>query len=154
WDPRTMAAQRVWVHGHSGPSLLGALMPAAKPIHLLTAEEANKPPKIDEFFVDLGMSPEKVKELVEIGDMVTMARRAEQVGDNVISKTLDNRVSVFVMIEALRAVGNHACEIQAVATTQEEVGLRGAITAAYDLKPDIGIAVDITLANDFPGTSE
>src|SRR5215813_12721471 len=94
WDPRTMVAQRVWVHGHSGQSLLGALMPAAKPIHLLTAEEANKPPKIDEFFVDLGMSPEKVKELVEIGDMVTMARTAEQVGDNVISKTLDNRVSV------------------------------------------------------------
>jgi endoglucanase len=154
WDPRTMVAQRVWVHGHKGDSLLGALMPAAKPIHLLTAEEANKPPKIDEFFVDLGMLPEKVKELVEAGDMVTMARTAEQVGDNVISKTLDNRVSVFVMIEALRTVGSHACEIQAVATTQEEVGLRGATTAAYDLKPDIGIAVDITLANDFPGTSD
>ncbi len=154
WDPRTMVAQRVWVHGHSGQTLLGALMPATKPIHLLTAEEANKPPKIDEFFVDLGMTPDKVKELVELGDMVTMARTAEQIGDNVISKTLDNRVSVFIMIEALRAVGDHACEIQAVATTQEEVGLRGATTAAYQLQPDIGIAIDITLANDFPGTSD
>jgi endoglucanase len=76
------------------------------------------------------------------------------VGDAVVSKTLDNRVSVFVMIEALREVGAHRCEIQAVATTQEEVGLRGATTAAYALEPDVGIAVDITLANDFPGPSD
>ena len=54
WDPRTMVAQRVHVHGFGGQTLLGALMPAAKPIHLLTADELNKPPKIEEFFVDLG----------------------------------------------------------------------------------------------------
>ena len=84
--------------------------------------------------MDLGLPCEKVKELVEVGDMVTMARTAELVGDTVVSKTLDNRVSVFVMIEALRQVGPHACEILAVATTQEEVGLRGATTAAYGLQ--------------------
>src|SRR5437870_3705904 len=50
WDPRVMVAQRVYVHGFSGRKLLGTLMPAAKPIHLLTAEEANKPPKIEEFY--------------------------------------------------------------------------------------------------------
>lgn len=154
WDPRNMVSQRVYVHGHAGQSLLGALMPGTKPRHLLTEEEMNKPPKIEEFFVDVGLPGDEVKALVEVGDMVTMARTAERVGNNVVSKTLDNRVSVFVMIEALRAVGEHECEIQAVATTQEEVGLRGVTPAAYTLQPDIGIAIDVTLANDFPGPSD
>ncbi len=156
WDPRVMVAQRVMVQGFAGQSLRGALMPAAKPIHLLTAEEANKPPKIEEFFVDLGLPGEKVKALVEPGDMVTMDRTAERVGDTVVSKTLDNRLSVFVMIEALRLLRSTPVKanLLAVATTQEEVGLRGAMTAAYSLQPDIGIALDVTLANDFPGPSE
>lgn len=153
WDPRVMVAQRVLVHGFKGETLRGTLMPAAKPIHLLTGEDVNKPPKVDEFFVDLGLPADKVKELIEVGDMVTMDRTAEQIGDTIVSKTLDNRLSVFVMIEALRKLKNTSVKsnLLAVATTQEEVGLRGAVTAAYALKPDIGIALDITLANDFPG---
>ncbi len=154
WDPRTMVAQRVHVHGFGGQTLLGTLMPAAKPIHLLTPEDLSKPPKIEEFFVDLGLPAEQVKALVEMGDMVTMARTTERVGDTVVSKALDDRLSVFIMIEALRAVGPHAAEVVAVATTQEEVGLRGATTAAYALQPDIGIALDVTLANDFPGVMD
>lgn len=154
WDPRTMVAQRVHVHGFGGQALLGTLMPAAKPIHLLTPEELNKPPKIEEFFVDLGLPADQVKAQVEIGDMVTMARTTERVGDMVVSKALDDRLSVFIMIEALRAVGPHMAEIVAVATTQEEVGLRGAMTAAYAQRPDIGIALDVTLANDFPGVMD
>jgi endoglucanase len=156
WDPRVMVAQRVLVHGFAGQSLRGTLMPAAKPVHLLTPEESNKPPKIEEFFVDLGLPGEKVKSLVEIGDMVTMDRTAERVGDTVVSKTLDNRLSVFVMIEVLRLLKSTPvrANLLAVATTQEEVGLRGATTAAYALQPDIGIALDVTLANDFPGPSE
>jgi len=94
------------------------------------------------------------KELVEIGDMVTMARTTERVGDNIVSKSLDDRLCLFVMIEAMRALGTHQAEIIAVATVQEEVGVRGAITAAYALKPDVGIALDVTLANDFPGPPE
>jgi endoglucanase len=120
----------------------------------MNSEDAHKPPKIEEFFVDLGMSAEKVRGLVEVGDQVTMARTAERVGDNVMSKTLDNRLSVFVMIEALRILGTHTCDVLAVATTQEEVGLRGAITSAYHLEPHIGIALDVTLANDFAGSAE
>jgi len=156
WDARVMVAQRVMVHGFAGQSLRGTLMPAAKPIHLLTPEEANKPPKIEEFYVDLGLPGEKVKALVEPGDMVTMDRTTERVGDTVISKSLDNRLSVFVMIEALRRIQSTPvrANLLAVATTQEEVGLRGAQTAAYTLQPDIGIALDVTLANDFPGPSD
>ena len=156
WDPRTMFAQRVLVHGFTGQTLRGALMPAARPIHLLTAEEANKPPKIEEFFVDLGLPADKVKALIEPGDMVTMDRTAEQVGNFIMSKTLDDRLSVFVMLEALRLLKgkNVKANILAVATTQEEVGLRGATTAAYALQPDIGIALDVTLANDYPGPAD
>jgi endoglucanase len=154
FDPRVLVAQRVYVHGYAGQSLLGTLMPASKPIHMLTLEEMNKPPKLEELYVDIGLPVEKVRSLVEIGDMITMARTCERIGETVVSKTLDNRVSVFVMIEALREMKSHQCEIQAVATTQEEVGLRGATTAAYDLQPDVGIAIDITLANDFPGPAD
>jgi endoglucanase len=153
WDPRAMVAQRVLVHGFAGQSLRGTLMPGSKPPHLLTDEERNRPPKIDEFFVDLGLPAEKVRSLVEPGDMVTMDRTAERVGDTVVSKTLDNRLSVFVMIEALRLLRSKSLQasVLAVATTQEEVGLRGAMTAAYALQPDIGLALDVTIANDFPG---
>ncbi len=70
-----------------------------------------------------------------------------------VSKSLDNRLSVFVMIEAIRQLSAHACDIYAVATVQEEIGLRGATPAAFDIDPDIAIALDITLAGDFPGGS-
>ena len=156
WDPRTMVAQRVLVHGYKGAALRGTVMPGAKPPHLLTQEEANKPVKIEEFFVDLGLPVDRVKEQVELGDMVTMDRTCERVGDTVVSKTLDDRLSVFIMIEALRKLKGTSvnAHILAVATTQEEVGLRGATTSAYALKPDIGLALDVTLAVDIPGNPE
>ncbi|MCW3095666.1 MAG: aminopeptidase [Chthonomonadaceae bacterium] len=156
WDPRAMVAQRVLVHGFAGQTLRGTLMPGIKPTHLLVGDEGNKAPKIEDFFVDLGMSVDKVKSLVEKGDMVTMDRTAEQVGDMVVSKTLDDRLSVFVLIETLRKLQGvpTKASILAVATTQEEVGLRGATTAAYALQPDIGIALDVTLAVDLPGVPE
>ena len=156
WDPRVMVAQRVLVHGFSGQTLRGALMPAARPIHLMTAEDANKPLKLEEFFVDLGLPADKVKAQIEPGDMATMDRTCEKVGDLIMSKTLDDRLSVFVMLEALRLLHGKGLKanILAVATTQEEVGLRGAATAAYALQPDIGIALDVTLANDYPGPAD
>ncbi len=80
-----------------------------------------------------------------------MDRTLEVVGDSVMTKSLDDRVGVFVMIEALRKVKDAKAEIHAVATTQEEVGLRGARVAGYSADPDISIAIDITLALDFPG---
>jgi putative aminopeptidase FrvX len=151
FDPRTMVAQRVRVHTEGG-ALPGALMPGAKPIHLIEGEI--KPPKLEEFFVDLGMPAERVAQRVSIGDPVTMERATERLGDCVISKCLDDRLGLFVMIEALRAVRDPNVDILAVATVQEEVGLRGAVTAAYDLDPQIGVALDVTLALDIPGTEE
>jgi len=154
WDPRNMVCQRVYVHASSGEVLLGALMPAAKPVHMLTADEAGKAPKMEEFFVDVGLTADALKGRVEIGDPITMARTTEKVGEMVLSKALDARVAVYVMVAALRQLGKHQCDILAVATTQEEVGLRGATTSAFALEPNVGIALDSTIANDFPGSDE
>ena len=150
FDARTLIAQRVLVHGFAGSVLRGALQPGTKPIHLLEKDEA-KPPKLEELFVDVGLPVEQVRAQIELGDIVTLDRELETVGDCVMSKALDDRVGVFVMIEALRAMGQTNAEVVAVATTQEEVGLRGAQTSAFDIQPDVAVALDTTLALDIPG---
>ncbi|MCX7623235.1 MAG: M42 family metallopeptidase [Thermomicrobium sp.] len=150
FDARVLVAQRVHVWTRSGASLLGALQLATKPIHLLAAEE-RKAPALEELYVDLGLSAEEVRSRVEIGDMVTLAREFARLGPTVLSKALDDRVGVFVMLETLRHLDRHEAEIVAVATVQEEVGLRGAQTAAFGIEPDVGIALDVTIAGDVPG---
>jgi endoglucanase len=150
FDARTLVAQRVLVHGHAGAVLRGALQPGIKPIHLLQKDEV-KPAKLEEMFVDVGLPVERVRADIELGDIVTLDRELEAVGDRVMSKAMDDRVGVFVMIEALRAMGQTNAEVVAVATTQEEVGLRGAQTAAFEIEPDVAIALDVTLALDVPG---
>ena len=150
FDPRVLVAQRVHVHGFAGETLLGAVQPASKPIHLLEGEL--KPAKIEELVVDVGLTGDDVRKRVEIGDMVTLARTFETLGEtSVMSKSLDDRVSVFTMLEALRGLQGQAAEIVAIASTQEEVGLRGARTAAFSVQADINVALDITLALDTPG---
>ena len=154
FDPRVLPAQRVLVHDHAGEPLLGVMTTAAKPIHLLDPGEV-KPPKVDELYVDVGLPADEVRAKVEVGDMVTLQRTVETVGNNVIGKAFDDRICVFQMLEALRKLDSPvAAEIVAVATTQEEVGLRGAITSSYGVDPDIGIALDVTLAMDIPGAQE
>jgi len=149
-DPANMAAQRVLVTTESGAVLRGALQSARKPPHL---QGGQTPPPLtrEDFFVDLGLSAEAVKAQVHVGDYVTMDRTMEKVGDNYISKAMDDRVAVFVMFEAMRAMRSHEATIFAVATVQEEVGLRGATTSGYALDPTIVVALDVTLAMDIPG---
>ncbi len=154
FDPRVLPAQRVIVHGSRGDVLRGVLSTQAKPIHLLNGSEMSAP-KIEEIFVDIGLSADEVKERVEIGDMVVMDRTVERVGNNVIGKAFDDRLCVFAMLKALEALGDRQLNatIIAVATVQEEVGLRGARTSAFNVDPDIGVALDVTLAMDIPGIS-
>jgi putative aminopeptidase FrvX len=152
FDPRVLFAQRVLVHGYAGQTLRGVLMPASKPIHLLGDEKPAA--RLDDLFIDLGLPGEQVRANVEVGDMITMDRTLEVVGDMVVSKSLDDRASLFVMLEALRALQSHEVTIFAVATVQEEVGLRGAATAAYQVQPDVSVALDVTLAGDLPGSAD
>jgi tetrahedral aminopeptidase len=150
FDPRVLVAQRVLVHPAEGDSLRGVLTPATKPIHLLVDDKPGSL-KLEEFYVDLGLPAKRVRELVSIGDSVTLDRTFEVLGENVIGKALDDRAGVFTMIETLRRLRKHKVNIIAVATVQEEVGLRGATTAAFGVEPDIAIALDTTLALDTPG---
>jgi len=153
-DPRQLFAQRVNVFTRSGKVLPGVLSYKTKPTHLLTPEEAKQPPKIENFFVDLGLTGDEVKGLVAIGDRVTMDRTLIECGHHVTGKAIDNRVGVFVMLEAMRALKDHDADIYAVATVQEEIGLRGAGTSSFEIDPDVGIALDTTIANDFPGQTD
>lgn len=153
FDPRTLVAQRVVVHTRGGEHLRGVLTPASKPIHLL-GDERPGVPKLEEFYIDLGLPGDQVKSLVSLGDSITMDRTFERVGETVIGKAMDDRTGVFTMIEALRQLGKHEATVIAVATVQEEVGLRGAGTSAFAVQPDVAIAIDTTLAVDTPGMPE
>lgn len=154
FDPRQLFAQRVRVHTRTGTALCGVLTYATKPTHLLTAEESKAQPVIESFFVDIGLSGAEARRRVRLGDMVTLDRTCERCGRHVVGKCLDNRVGMLVMIETMKALRRHDVDIYAVATTQEEVGLRGSTTSAYALRPDIGIALDTTLATDYPGLAD
>ena len=126
FDARTLFAQRVVVHSAKSGPLRGVLMPGAKPIHLMRGEQP-KPPNVDEFFVDVGLTAQQAGEAIEVGDMVTLDRTVERVGGNVVGKAMDDRVGVFVMIEALRALRSHEVDVQAVATVQEEVDRKSVV---------------------------
>ncbi len=150
-DPSVLVAQRVWVHTESG-SYRGVMTPARKPIHL-QRDKAEGAPTLNDLFVDTGLSADKVKELIEIGDFITMDRGLEVLGDNVISKAMDDRSGLFVMLETLKRLKKTSATIYTCAAVQEEVGLRGAGTAAYFADADITIALDTTLAVEMPGSS-
>lgn len=151
-DPRNMVAQRVRVVGRQ--DLPGVLYPGQKPPHLQEKHDADKAPQIGDFFVDLGLPVERVRELVPIGSMAVIERQFLELGDCVTCKAMDNRLSVYVMIEALRRCQNPGWDVYAVATVQEEVGVRGAVTSTYEIAPDAGLALDVTIAADIPGVPD
>jgi endoglucanase len=151
FDPRTMIAQRVMVHGRE--DLHGVLMPGIKPKHLQTGTE-NKTPEVSEFFVDLGLTKEEVDKVVRIGDFVTMDRDFITLGNLITSKALDDRAGVYIMLEALKRIKDNEYGIYAVATVQEERGLRGALASSFLIEPDLGVALDVTIAADIPGTPD
>jgi endoglucanase len=152
FDPKTLTAQRVIIHGKE--DIIGVM--AAKPIHVMTQEEKNKTPKTTDFFIDTGRSREDVISLIKIGDPITRERSFIEMGDCVNSKSLDNRLAVFILIEALRELKEQEVpyDIYGVFTVQEEVGIRGANVAALKIKPDFGFGLDTTIAYDLPGAAE
>ncbi|MBI4603285.1 MAG: M42 family metallopeptidase [Planctomycetes bacterium] len=146
FDPKTLTAQRVIVQGKR--DLLGVV--GSKPIHIMTEEERKAAPKLEDYFVDVGLPPEEVRALVSVGDAITRQRELVEVGDALSGKSFDNRMGVFVMLEAVAALDHHEVDVYAVASVQEEIGIRGATVAARNIDPDIGMALDITVANDVP----
>jgi putative aminopeptidase FrvX len=148
FDPKTLTAQRVLIHGKE-KSIYGVM--GSKPIHVMTAEERTKPLKTTDFFIDCGMSKEEVEKFVTVGDSITRDRELIEMGNCVNCKSIDNRVSVFILIETLREMAETPYDVYAVFTVQEEVGIRGANVASLEIQPDFGFGLDTTIAFDVPG---
>lgn len=149
FDAKTLTSQRVIIHGKK--DVIGVM--GSKPIHVMTAEERTKSPKTTDYFIDLGMSKKEVDKLVSVGDVITRERSLIEMGDCVNCKSIDNRVSVFILIETLRQLKKEKVpyDVYGVFTVQEEVGIRGAQVAALDINPDFGFGLDTTIAYDVPG---
>lgn len=149
FDPKTLTSQRVVVHGEK--DLIGVM--GSKPIHIMSAEERTKAPKISDYFIDLGLPADEAKMLVPVGSPVTRERSLVEMGECVNCKSIDNRVSVFILIETLKHMKEPAYDVYGVFTVQEEVGIRGAQVATLNIQPDIGLGLDTTIAFDTPGSS-
>jgi len=151
-DPRTLLAQEVVVHGREPlPGIIGT-----RPPHVLPPEARNKPVPWDELFIDVGLDGSRLAELVQVGDLITVRRSMAELEDDRLSgKAFDNRASVVAIACALERLAGlkHEWDVYAVATVQEETGLKGAMTSAYGVYPDIGIAIDVGFGN-MPGQSE
>ena len=151
FDPKTLTAQRVIVHGKK--DIIGVM--ASKPIHVMTPEERNKIAKTKDYFIDTGLPAEEVKEIVSIGDAITREREFIEMGNCVNGKSLDNRLAVFILIETLKNLKDKEVpyDIYGVFTVQEEVGIRGANVSALSINPDFGYGLDTTIAFDLPGAA-
>ena len=151
FDPKTLTSQRVIVHGKK--DVIGVM--GCKPIHIMSPEERGKNLKLSDYFIDFGMTKKQVEKIVKVGDPVTRRSELLELGGCVNVKSLDNRVSVFVLLEALRALKKGrrkpAYDFYAAFTVQEEVGIRGANVSALDIQPDFGFGLDTTIAFDTPG---
>ncbi|NLB90142.1 MAG: M42 family metallopeptidase [Clostridiales bacterium] len=144
-DPRILPGMRVKVFGKQ--PLLGVV--GAKPPHLLTLADRKKNYPREELFVDVAMSYEKVKEQIQIGDLIAFHTPLTTLKNNQVScKTMDDRACVVLMLQAAKRLMTlrPTADIYFVATTQEEVGSRGAKAAAFDIAPDLAIALDVTHA--------
>ena len=153
WDPQILVGQRVTVTTREGqlPGVVGK-----KPIHLLKGDEREKGTKLKELHIDLGAADgDEARGLVRIGDTAVIAGEpVELPNGRAISRAMDNRLGAFVAYEAARLVaeaGGAPGDVVGVAAVQEEIGLNGARAAAFSLRPDVAIVVDVCHATDAPG---
>jgi len=153
-DDRILIAQKVIVHTSKQdiPGIIGS-----KPPHIMKEEEKKKVVEADQLFIDVGAEDKKKAEEmgVRVGDPVSFDIKFDRVNkDTVIGKAFDDRVGCAVLVETMKQIGEVDCTVYAVGTIQEEVGLRGATTAAFKIYPDVGLAIDVTVAGDVPGVKE
>ena len=152
-DPALLVGQRVSIVTNKG-SVLGVI--GRKAIHQMQPDERKKGVEMDNIWIDIGASNKKeAKKRVQIGDPVVIDVECRTLyGDKIVSRATDDKAGAFVVAEVMKALTKRKLNICVigVATVQEEVGLRGAITSAYRVHPQAGIAVDVTFASDHPDT--
>jgi len=150
-DPRVFYGQRVVVWGKE--PCVGVV--GAKPPHITKrGKEDGEVPGVEDCLIDLGLEGARVRELVSVGDPVTYATELVETRDAVISKALDNRLALFVILEALKRSPRLACDLYVTATVQEEVGLRGARIINIDVEPEYVVVLEGTVSNDLPGVPD
>ncbi|MDR3541260.1 MAG: M20/M25/M40 family metallo-hydrolase [Desulfosporosinus sp.] len=139
-DQRTLLSQEVLIHGRQAVhGIIGALPP-----HLLHNGDSDQAVKLEDMAIDVGLSSAKINEVIQVGDIITLKRDTYPLLNNVLAgKSFDDRAGVVVMMVCLEELSRlqHAHDVIAVATTQEEVGVRGA------LNPDLAVAIDVTHAS-------
>lgn len=155
WDAEIVVGQRVTVHSAAGP-LPGVI--GKRAIHLMDAEDRKKKSELHQLWIDVGMQGRKAaEERVAIGDPVTMCVPFTPLaGDLAAAKSFDNRMAVWVVAETLRLLSDRqpGAAVYGVATVQEEVGLRGARTSSFGIDPEVGLAIDVCHASDYPGEEQ
>jgi endoglucanase len=152
FDDRVLIGQEVMVHGRRElPGIIGS-----RPPHVLPPDQRDKPIALQELLIDVGLPPDQIGNLVQVGDLISFRRPLTELqGGLVTGKAFDNRASVATLAMCLELLSQvrHAASVYAVATVQEEVGLKGAVTSAYDLRPNLALAVDVTFGRQ-PGTPD
>ncbi len=158
FDPRVLLGQEVVVHGQR--ALPGVIV--SVPPHFTAPSQRDKPVPLDKLFVDVGLPAEQVEKLVRVGDLITLDRNFMELGSGsgsgsgwAVGKAMDDRTAIAAIAICLEELTRlkHQWDVYAVATVQEEVGTRGAITSAYGLAPTIAIALDVSFGHQ-PGLSE
>jgi endoglucanase len=157
WDPQIAQGQRVQVRGRKGviPGVIGK-----KPIHLMTPEDRKNVVQLKDLWVDIGAENRKEAERwVEVGDPLVLGYGYQKLaGHTIAARGMDNRIGAFVVLEAARKVAlakeKAAATLYSVATVQEEIGLRGAMTSSFGVDAQVGIAVDVTFATDHPSQGD
>ena len=150
-DDETLAARNITILTETGkvPGVIGF-----KPPHLKKDEESKKKIKMDEMYIDTGMAVDDVKKKVQVGDPIVFDSKFVDMGDNVVDKAMDNRAGCMALIEVMKQLKDFKGTVYGVATTQEEIGLKGARTATFKLKPDYALALDTGIAGDVPDITE
>jgi len=156
-DPAVLPGSHVTILNRGG-NVDGVI--GFKPIHLLSPAERGQPVDMGKLWIDIGAKDgDEAKRQVSVGDAIVYRLGVSQLGKNiVVSPGCDDKVGLFVCMEALRLVSkqwsskkSHPVALYSVSTVQEEIGLRGARTSCYGIDPLVGIAVDVTHASDNPG---
>jgi putative aminopeptidase FrvX len=156
WDPQILVGQRVEIATKDGP-VQGVA--GRKPVHLLEEEQRKKVVELKQLHIDIGAADgDEARELVRVGDPAVIAGEPVRLqGNRLISRSMDNRLGSYVALEVARRChenGRIKGRVAGVANAQEEIGLYGARTAAFELRPDLAVAVDVTHATDPPGIDE
>ena len=158
WDSQVLVGQRVVIDNKSGP-VAGVI--GKKAIHLMKTEDRDKVSKVTDLWIDIGAkNKEEAGARVRIGDAGVVAAHVQEFPNGrIVSRSIDNRIGCFVVLEALRRLSSDkslGAHVTSVGTTQEEIGYTGggARTTAFALEPDAAIVVDVTHATDYPGVEK